>query len=120
MAKSPVPLCEDFVESGDVLAKVAVKMFLGVNAEAIHWNAEKTAFTLSLQENPLTDFVELPPHYVSLHYSNILCGIIRGAFEQIRLKVACTFEKDGLKGDEGTHIRVQLISILKDIIEDEI
>lgn len=62
-----------------------MKMFLGVTADVTDWNDEGNACTLVLQDNPLNDFVELPPSMVgSLHYSNLLCGVIQGALEQVR------------------------------------
>ena len=33
----------------------------------------------------LTEFVELPPQYSGLLYSNLLCGVIRGALEMVRI-----------------------------------
>ena len=56
-------LCRD---TSDVIAKVAFKMFLGINAEVTAWNAENTIFSLVFSENPFVDFVELPPQYVEL------------------------------------------------------
>jgi hypothetical protein len=37
-----------------------------------------------LEDNPLTDFVELPEGCQNLVYCNVLCGVIRGALEQAR------------------------------------
>jgi hypothetical protein len=37
-----------------------------------------------LEDNPLTDFVEIPEGYSGLRYCNVLCGIIRGALEMVR------------------------------------
>lgn len=34
--------------------------------------------------NPLATFVELPPTCANLQYSNILCGVIRGALHMVR------------------------------------
>ncbi len=41
------------------------------------------AFTLSFEENPLAEFVELPDEALEggLWFSNIYCGVIRGALE---------------------------------------
>lgn len=36
-----------------------------------------------LEDNPLADFVELPPQLGALKYSNLLCGVIRGALEMV-------------------------------------
>lgn len=34
-------------------------------------------------DNPLTEFVEVPDEYRDLRYCNLLCGVIRGALEQV-------------------------------------
>lgn len=74
LAKSGVSNCANFRETGDVISKVAFKMFLGVVFETTNWNNEGTAFSLVFTENPLTDFVELPPQYKELTYCNVLVG----------------------------------------------
>ena len=74
LAKSGVANCSNFRETGDVISKVAFKMFFGVVFETSKWNNEGTAFSLVFTENPLTDFVELPPQYKDLTYCNILVG----------------------------------------------
>ena len=60
------------------------------------------------------DFVELPPAFSELRYSNILCGVIRGALEMVSLRVTCTFTKDALNGDDATEIRVALQEVLQE------
>jgi trafficking protein particle complex subunit 3 len=42
-------------------------------------------FTLTLDENPLTEFVELPEESIEggLWFSNVLCGVLRGALEMV-------------------------------------
>lgn len=44
-------------------------------------------FTLTLDENPLAEFVELPDEALEggLWFSNVLCGVIRGALEMVCL-----------------------------------
>lgn len=44
-------------------------------------------FSLILTENPLAEFVELPPEVLrgGLWYSNVLSGVLRGALEMVRL-----------------------------------
>jgi hypothetical protein len=43
-------------------------------------------FTLTLDENPLAEFVELPEEAIEngLWFSNVLCGVLRGALEMVR------------------------------------
>jgi hypothetical protein len=60
-------------------------MFLGVSAQVTNWDAKKNEFSIVLEENPLVDFVELPENSTNLSYSNILCGVIRGALEMVIL-----------------------------------
>jgi len=36
-----------------------------------------------MPDNPLNDFVELPEEYNNLDYSNIICGVIRGALSTV-------------------------------------
>lgn len=125
---------------GERHMQVGFKMFLGVTADVVGWNEGGTVCTLVLVENPLAgaqrrcgcpcgtdrraDFVELPPSCSELAYSNIICGVLRGALEmvrggagaragrcmtaaceQVRFKVQCTFVKDLLRGDDANEIR---------------
>ncbi len=43
-------------------------MFLGITAQVQNWNAEGNEFSLVLEENPITDFVELPEESNKLWY----------------------------------------------------
>lgn len=47
-------------------------------------------FTLTFEDNPLAEFVELPEEALKagLWYSNVLCGVIRGALEMARTVLA--------------------------------
>lgn len=83
------------------LLQVGLKMFLGITGQVTDWDSEKKEFSLIsfffyyssfslslifnvLEDNPLIEFVELPEQYNKLWYSNILCGVIRGALEMVR------------------------------------
>lgn len=63
--------------------QVGFKTFLGVVPTVANWNQTNDEFSLILDQNPLTDFVELPEDHPNLLFSNILCGVIRGALEMV-------------------------------------
>ena len=95
-------------------------MFLGVFAEISHWDDKYTQCSLTLKENPLSDYVVLPSNLKNeLWYSNVLTGIIKGALEMINLKVKVYFVKDILRGDNEIEIRVELQEVLTDQYEDD-
>jgi hypothetical protein len=59
-------------------------MFLGVSASVVGYDQKNSEFSLVIEDNPLTDFVELPEKYkTKLNYNNILCGVLRGALEMV-------------------------------------
>ena len=135
-AKSPPnrALCRSFRETLEVIAREGFKMFLGVqgevtsipqmNAGAAHQQmnptGEHTSFSIVLRDNPLADFVILPPQYQkSLWYSNILCGVIRGALEMVNIRVTSYFLRDTLCGDPVTEIKVELKEIVKERYDDD-
>lgn len=112
LAKSKINQCSNFSETAQVIAKVAFKMFLGVSANVASWSQDKKTFGIVFDDNPLAEFAELPEECAGLWYSNVLCGVIRGALEMVNMKVECKFEKCRLRGDECNEIRVNLHEIL--------
>lgn len=63
------------------------KIFLNITPTVTNWTADNKQFSLLFDENPLADFVELPDDgraQDELWFSNILCGILRGALEMVR------------------------------------
>lgn len=116
LARSTVGRCTDFRETADVIAKIGFKMFLGVTPVVSNWSTAGDEFSLILENNPLTDFVELPEGHGSLNYSNILCGVLRGALEMVQMDVSVWFVQDQLKGDSITEIRLKFVKRLEDAI----
>jgi hypothetical protein len=115
--------CRDLAETGEVLARVAFRMFLGVSAAVgVVPTADRREFSVVFDENPLAEFVELPPPDVGLgsgagrlHYSNVLCGVVRGALEMLGMRVEARFVRDTLAGADTNEIRV----VLKEMLVEE-
>jgi hypothetical protein len=118
--------CQSLRDTAEVVAKMGFKMFLGVQAEVGGFSQDQKSFSIYLQENPLSTFVELPGDEQGgsddlrrLKYSNVYCGVIRGALEQVNLKVECNIVRDTLKGDDVNEIRVELKEVLADGAGDD-
>lgn len=101
LAKTRTRNCNDFRTTCNVLASKAFPMFLGITPVVEEIPDEKDTFNLSMcsplqfisllvfEENPLNLFVELPDEYHDLVYSNLICGVIKGALTM--LHVHCSF-----------------------------
>lgn len=117
LARTALPRCENMVSTSEVVSKCAFKIFLNITPQITNWSHEKDAFSLILVENPLSDFVELPMDAMKqLWYSNILCGVLRGALEMVQLDCDVWFISDVLRGDPQTELRIKLNKVLKDEI----
>jgi hypothetical protein len=82
LAKTNSTRCHDFKDTAEKVQS-AFKMYLGINPSVANWSAANDEFSLLIDNNPLTEYVELPDSLTNLKYSNILCGIIRGALEMV-------------------------------------
>lgn len=110
LANSKTTKCGDFRDTAEKIAKVGFKMFLNTTASVVNWNADNTECSLVLEDNLLTDFVELPEACEKLSYCQLLCGVIRGALEMVNINVECSFARDVLRGDDAYELRLRLIS----------
>lgn len=119
LAKTGAQRCQTFKETAEMISKVGFKIFLNIQPIVTNWTADGKTFSLIFPENPLSEFVELPissnPNSSEeLWYSQVLCGVLRGALQMVQLDVECWFVKDVLRGDDATEMRLKLNKILKD------
>jgi hypothetical protein len=60
-------------------------MYLGVTCDIVAYNEKENDYGITFTDNPLNDYVELPDKYQGLWYSNLMCGVIKGALETVHL-----------------------------------
>lgn len=119
IAKTGVQRCDTFRDTAELISKVGFKMFLNIIPLVENFSADGSSFSLILHENPLAEFVELPfTQYPRIHkelwYSQLYCGVLRGALQMVQLDTDVNFVKDVIRGDEKTEIRLKLNKVLKD------
>ncbi|XP_072911579.1 trafficking protein particle complex subunit 3-like [Hemitrygon akajei] len=116
LARSNITQCRNFHDTAEVIAKVAFKMYLGVAARVTFWTLAGDDCSLFLEKNPLTDYVEIPNKHSCLLYSNMICGILRGALKMVRLQVDVQLLQDSVKGNNVTEIRMRLVRKRKVVV----
>ncbi|KAI1610230.1 NO signaling/Golgi transport ligand-binding domain-containing protein [Exophiala viscosa] len=117
LAKSNTGRCGNFRDTAEMIAKVGFKIFLNITPTVTNWTADNKQFSLLFDENPLADFVELPDDgraQDELWFSNILCGVLRGALEMVQMSIEAHFVSDVLRGNDVTEMRVTLIRYIED------
>ncbi|EGD81338.1 trafficking protein particle complex subunit 3 [Salpingoeca rosetta] len=115
IANTNTERCGSFKETCTTLAKEGFRMFLGVTATISNWTADDKECTLTIDDNPLVAFVELPDEHRELNYCNMYCGAIRGALELLQYRTRVTMTKDVLKGDKDTQLTITLLEVLDDV-----
>eukprot|EP00758_Cryptobia_borreli_P014756 Tbor_TRINITY_DN5954_c5_g1::TRINITY_DN5954_c5_g1_i2::g.19323::m.19323/K20302/TRAPPC3, BET3; trafficking protein particle complex subunit 3 len=130
------PTCKSFGQTGEAIAKIGLMMFLGIKGQVANItgggishdiindnnnnNNNNTSqsvqsYSIIFPDNPLNTFVELPINMRdSIWYSNILCGVIRGALEQVGIYTNVQYIRDILRGDDTNEIRVSLKGVTRD------
>lgn len=119
LAKTGAQRCGTLRETADMISRIGFRMFLNISPAVENFAPDGKSFSLVFSENPLAEFVELPvttdPRVQKeLWYSQVYCGVLRGALQMVQLDTEVYFLKDVLRGDEKTEIRVKLNRILKD------
>lgn len=95
---------------------------MNITPQVTNWTSDNDQFSLVFDENPLADFVELPDDgraQDELWFSNILCGVLRGALEMVQTQVEAHFISDTLRGNDTTEMRVSLIRYIDDELPPE-
>lgn len=107
LARSGIGRCSEFRDTAEAVSKVisrlkqqdcmskpyfyqvGFKMFLNITPTVTNWSSDNKEFSLVFDENPLTDFVELPDEALEggLWYSNVYCGVLRGALEMVNTQI---------------------------------
>lgn len=101
--------CASFQEATNSIAHIGLKMFLGVNATVAVAQHDPNTFLVALHDNPLALFVEIPegPLKEKLWYSNIICGVLKGALALVGYTADIRFTQDKLKGGEKDEIQIK-------------
>uniref|UniRef100_A0A7S2TRZ6 Trafficking protein particle complex subunit n=1 Tax=Lotharella oceanica TaxID=641309 RepID=A0A7S2TRZ6_9EUKA len=118
LAKTGITQCRNLKETAHSIAEIGFKMFLGINAE-VRWSSDAKTFSIEFKGNPLIEFVELPEKFKDLDYSNILCGVIRGALNMVQIVVTTQLTKSELKGDSSSEIKVSLKEVLQEKVKSD-
>ncbi len=62
----------------------AFKIYFDVEPTVTNWSPASDEFSLLFDQNPLTEFVQLPESCLNIKYCNLFCGMIRGGCEMVQ------------------------------------
>jgi len=114
LAKNPrIGRCSDLQQIMEIMAKSALKSYLGITAQFTSIGTSGDEYSLALDTNPLVEFVEIPDELKGLYYSQIICGCIRGALEALHMEVQAVLVSDL---PECTEVRIKLHRVLHEFI----
>ncbi|KAI1731757.1 FF domain-containing protein [Ditylenchus destructor] len=114
LAKNPrVGKCAEMQQVVDIIAKNALKSYLGVTAQATSISPTGDEYSVLLESNPLVEFVEIPPEWSKVCYSQVICGAIRGALEALHMEVRVFLVSDV---PNPTEIRVKFQRVLHESV----
>ncbi|KAI1725262.1 FF domain-containing protein [Ditylenchus destructor] len=114
LAKNPrVGKCAEMQQVVDIIAKNALKSYLGVTAQATSISPTGDEYAVLLESNPLVEFVEIPPEWSKVCYSQVICGAIRGALEALHMEVRVFLVSDV---PNPTEIRVKFQRVLHESV----
>ncbi|KAK9460827.1 NO signaling/Golgi transport ligand-binding domain-containing protein [Lipomyces oligophaga] len=117
LARTSSDRCRSFKDTAEIISKVGFKIYLNITPVVANWSSDNKQFSLIFDENPLADFVELPDDGKAMNelwFSNMLCGVLRGALEMVQLQVEVEFVSDVLRGQDTTEMKLTLIRVLED------
>nr|CAD2140988.1 unnamed protein product [Meloidogyne enterolobii] len=114
LSKNPrIGRCSDFRQVMELISKNGLKTYLGVIAQSNQIGNVGDEFSLVIDQNPLTEFVEKPVEFKDLCYSQVICGCIRGALEAMHMEVQVTLVADL---PDPTELRIKFHRILHESI----
>lgn len=110
--------CQDFKETGEMV-RVAFRQFLGTLPTLTTTGVNEFVLAMTVGEDALgSEYVELPEQALKggLHYSQLLCGVIKGALEMVRMEVECNIIQDPLltPSTNSTEFKVKLVRMLEE------
>jgi len=98
----------------EIVMYYGMKLHFGISADCIPIEGRSEALYIVLHDNPLETFVNVPLSMKStLHYSNLIVGIIQGCLEGMNVVARCEFVRSGANQQFCRTILVTFIKYVK-------